>query len=80
MALPARMSTREGCQRSVTVTTKAGRRTVSRRRVALHGRCGYVVRLRFAHAPAGRLSVGARFGGDAVMRPRASHRRALRLH
>jgi hypothetical protein len=80
VALPARVSTREGCQGSVTVTATAGRRTVSRRRVALHGRCGYVVRLRYRSAPAARLRVSARFSGNAVMRARASHHRTLRLH
>jgi Ca2+-binding RTX toxin-like protein len=80
VALPAHVSTGEGCQGTVTVTARAGGRTVSRRRIALHGRCGYVVRLRYARAPAARLSVSARFGGNAVMRPRASHHRALHLH
>ena len=48
--------------------------------MALHGRCGYVVRLRYRSAPAARLRVSARFSGNAVMRARASHHRTLRLH
>jgi hypothetical protein len=80
VALPARVSAGRGCQGTVTVTAKAGKRTVSRRRVSLHGRCGYLLRLRYARRPAAELRITARFSGNAVMRGRASHRRTLRLH
>jgi Big-like domain-containing protein/hemolysin type calcium-binding protein len=80
IALPAHVSAGEGCQGTVTVTAEAGGRTVSRRHVALQGRCGYRLRLRYARRPAASLRLTARFSGNGVMHARTSHRHTLRLH
>jgi hypothetical protein len=70
---------KDGCQGTMTVTVKAGGRTVSRRHVALQGRCGYVLQVRYATRPAARLRVTAHFSGNRVTSARSSHRRTLRL-
>jgi hypothetical protein len=77
--LPARVSAKQGCHGTVTVTAKAGGRTVSRRRLSLrHHRCTFRVRLRFGSRPAAKLKLGARFGGNTVLRARSARSRTVR--
>jgi hypothetical protein len=65
------------CTGTVTVTVKAGKRTVSKRRLRLGKRCTYSVALRFGR-DYGRLRFSARYGGNAVFAARGSAARAVR--
>jgi Ca2+-binding RTX toxin-like protein len=65
------------CSGTVTVTVRAGKRTVSTRRLRLSKRCTYSVDVRYGRSY-GRLRFSARFGGNAVFTPRNSPARAVR--
>jgi hypothetical protein len=75
---PSTVAASQGCRGSVTVTAKAGKRTVKRRKVALKRNCTYRARLTFAGRPASRLRLGARFGGNAVLSARSTRSRTVR--
>lgn len=62
------------CRGTVTVVFQRGRRTVSARNTPLRPDCTYrsVVVFGDEDAPTGRLGVRARFGGNAVLKPKLS--------
>jgi hypothetical protein len=70
---PARVTSGQGCHGTVTVTAKAGGRTLARRTVGVTHKCTY--RARLGHGS--RARVTARFNGNAVLRARVSNGRAL---
>ena len=59
------------CSGSVTINVRAGRRTISSRRVGLQDDCRYGSSL-ILRRPPRRLRLTARFGGNPVFRPRSS--------
>jgi hypothetical protein len=76
---PARVTASQGCRGTVTVTARAGGRTVARRKLTLrHHRCTYRTRLRFGTRPAANLKLGARFSGNSVMFARSARSRTVR--
>jgi hypothetical protein len=72
------LSASRACRGSVTVTAKAGKRTVKRRKVALKRNCTYRTRLTFKSKPAARLTLAARFGGNSVLLARSARSRTVR--
>jgi Bacterial Ig domain/RTX calcium-binding nonapeptide repeat (4 copies) len=70
---PARVTSGQGCHGTVTVTAKAGGRTLARRKVGITHKCTY--RARLGHGSRARAT--ARFNGNAVLRAGVSKGRAL---
>ncbi|HEX6022830.1 MAG TPA: Ig-like domain-containing protein [Solirubrobacter sp.] len=67
------------CAGRVTITAKAGRRTVSSRRARLARSCDYALTVRFRTRPARRLRFTARFHGNSTTLTRTSRVRIARL-
>ncbi len=79
LALPAAVTPAQGCAGApVTVTAKAGKRTVSTRRAKLSAACTYALTISFHARPASRLRFSARFDGNTVLRPRSATGRSVR--
>ena len=82
---PYRLTTRgtvrpaTACAGRILVTIRAGRRVVSRRHVALDSRCAFTSTARFRDPRRRRVSVGATFGGNDILRPATSRRVSVRL-
>jgi Bacterial Ig domain/RTX calcium-binding nonapeptide repeat (4 copies) len=72
--LPDGVTAGQGCTGRVTVTARAGRRTVARHRLKVSHKCTFRTRI-VSRSP---LRVTARFGGNAVLRARSSPVRTLR--
>ena len=82
LTLPAAVTPAQGCRGTVTVQIKAGRTTVSTRRVALRRNCTYRSRVTFRIRQRLRprtLRRSVRFGGNAVMAARSASRQTLRI-
>jgi hypothetical protein len=82
LTLPAGVAPAQGCRGTVTVQIKAGRKTVSTRRVRLRSNCNYRSRVTFRIRQRLRprtLRRTVRFGGNAVMAPRSAPRQTLRI-
>ena len=73
------MAPSQGCSGELTITAKAGRRTVTTRRVKLSRTCEYNVTLTYRKRPASRLRVTARFAGNEVLGSKTSRTRTVRL-
>ena len=73
---PKGVSKRRGCRGRVTITVKRGKRTLRKRRAAIrHKTCRFQKRIRL-RTHARRVTVRARFGGNAVLtRAKAKPRR-----
>jgi len=82
LTLPAAVTPAQGCRGTVTVQIKAGRTTVSTRRVRLRSNCTYRSRVTFRIKRRLRprtLRRSVRFGGNAVMAARSASRQTLRI-
>ena len=82
LRLPVGVTPGQGCRGTVTVQIKAGRKTVSTRRVRLRSNCTYRSRVTFRIRQRLRprtLRRTVRFGGNAVMAARSAPRQALRI-
>ena len=83
LTLPTGISKARGCSGRVTVTTKAGSRTISSKRVRLSRTCRYSVRVSFKNAlrfgRATKLRAQATFGGNARLLRKRSARASLRV-
>ena len=82
LRLPAGVTPGQGCRGTVTVQIKAGRKTVSTRRVRLRSNCTYRSRVTFRIRQRLRprtLRRTVRFGGNAVMAARSAPRQTLRI-
>jgi hypothetical protein len=82
LTLPARVTAAQGCRGTVTVQIKAGRKTVSTRRLKLRSNCTYRSRVTFRIKRRLRqrtLKRSARFGGNAVMAAKSASRQTLRV-
>jgi hypothetical protein len=79
LSLPSPVARTQGCgDGQVTITVKAGRKTVATRHASLSRLCDYKLRIRFGHRPASRLTFRARFGGNDVMKPKSATSRTAR--
>jgi Ca2+-binding RTX toxin-like protein len=68
LTLPAPVARTQGCNNGdVTITVKAGSKTVTTRHASLSRNCEYKLKIKFAHRPATRLKFTARFTGNDVM-------------
>ena len=71
---PSGVSKKAGCRGRVTVTVKAGKKTISRRTTRLRSNCTYTNKVRFRDAKrfgtANALRFTARFQGNAALRAR----------
>jgi hypothetical protein len=76
---PPTVSPSQGCVGTVTLTVRAGRRTVTTRRAKLTRVCTYRLTLRWRSRPASRLRLTARFGGNDVLGRRTARSRTVRL-
>jgi hypothetical protein len=76
---PTTVSPSQGCTGTVTLTAKAGSKTVATRRLKLSRTCEYAVNVRFRTRPARRLRFSAKFGGNEVLTTRTSSSRTARL-
>ena len=76
---PKGVSKRRGCRGSVTITVKRGKHTLRKRKVGIrHKTCRYQKRIRLrTHAK--RVTVRARFGGNAALAPRKAKARRVRI-
>jgi Ca2+-binding RTX toxin-like protein len=73
LSLPSQVARTQGCgDGEVTVTVKAGGKTVATRHTRLSRQCEYTLRIRFAHRPATRLSFRARFGGNDILKAKSA--------
>ena len=82
LRLPAGVTPAQGCRGTVTVQIKAGRKTVSTRRVKLRSNCTYRSRVTFRIKGRLRprtLKRSVRFGGNAVMAAKRASRGTLRV-
>ncbi len=82
LTLPTAVTPAQGCRGTVTVQIKAGRKTVSTRRVKLRSDCTYRSRVTFRVKQRLRprtLRRSVRFGGNSVMAPRSAKRQTLRI-
>jgi Ca2+-binding RTX toxin-like protein len=82
LTLPAGVTPAQGCRGTVTVQFKAGRKTVSTRRVRLRSNCTYRSRVTFRIPQRLRprtLRRSVRFGGNAVLGADSARRQTLRV-
>jgi hypothetical protein len=82
LTLPTAVTPAQGCRGTVTVQIKAGRKTVSTRRVRLRSDCSYRSRVTFRIKRRLRprtLRRSVRFGGNAVMAAKSAKRQTLRI-
>ena len=82
LTLPSGVTPAQGCRGTITVQFKAGRKTVSTRRVRLRSNCTYRSRVTFRIQQRLRprtLRRSVRFGGNAVMRAKSARRQTLRV-
>ena len=83
LTLPSGISKSAGCSGTVTITTKAGNRTISSRRVRLSKSCRYSKSVSFKDAKrfgrATALRVQATYGGNARLLRKRSARVSLRV-
>jgi hypothetical protein len=79
LSIPAPVAPTQGCSGGqVTITAKAAGKTIALRHVTLSRHCEYQLRLTFAHRRGSQLRIGARFDGNAVMKPQAAPSRIAR--
>ena len=73
---PTGVTAGQGCKGKVTVTFKAGKKTISTRRVNLRKNCRYSSKVTFSIPSrlAGRLQVVVRFAGNAVLTGKSAKR------
>ena len=76
---PSTVAPSQGCSGDVTVTVKAGSRTVTTRRLKLSRVCEYDLTLVWRKRPASRLRLTARYGGNDVLASKTSRTRTIRL-
>jgi Ca2+-binding RTX toxin-like protein len=68
LTLPDPVARTQGCsQGQVTISVKAGKKTVATRRTTLSRVCEYKLRVTFSHRPGNTLKFSARFAGNDVM-------------
>jgi hypothetical protein len=79
LSLPGSVAPSEGCAGGqVTVTAKHGSKTVLSSRATLSKHCEYTVHLTLQHKVGSRLTVSAKFAGNAVMRAATAKSRTAR--
>jgi hypothetical protein len=81
LTLPAGVTPALGCNGKVTVTFKAGTRTISTRRANLRSDCSYRSKVTFRSLPRlrpSRLRVRVSFGGNAVLGTKQAARHSVR--
>jgi Ca2+-binding RTX toxin-like protein len=79
LTLPTGVTRAQGCSGKVAVTFKAGRKTISTRRVNLTKTCSYRSKVKFEIPSrlAGKLQVVVRFAGNAVLAPKSAKRASV---
>ena len=80
--LPAGVTAAAGCTGTVVVTFKAGNKKVSTRKAKVSDTCSYRSKVTFslpARVDANKLSVRAKFRGNAVLTSRASKRSSVKV-
>jgi Ca2+-binding RTX toxin-like protein len=79
LTLPTPVSRTQGCgDGQITITVKAGKKTVATRRTSISRVCEYKLRITFPHRPASTLRFTARFSGNDVMQAKAAPSRTGR--
>jgi hypothetical protein len=76
---PKGVSKRRGCRGKVTLRVRCGKHTLRKRRVAIrHKTCRFSKKLK-VRTKARKVTVRARFGGNAALRPAKAKARRVRV-
>jgi len=76
---PKGVSKRRGCRGKVTISVKRGKHTLRKRTARIrHKTCRYAKTIKL-HTKAKRVTVRARFGGNAALAPRKAKARRVRI-
>jgi Ca2+-binding RTX toxin-like protein len=81
LSLPSGVTKAVGCKGKVTVTFKAGKKTISTRRATLKKSCAYSSKVRFTlpgRLHPSKLRVAVRFGGNAVLAAKSAKRYSVK--
>jgi Ca2+-binding RTX toxin-like protein len=81
LSLPSGVTKAVGCKGKVTVTFKAGKKTISTRRATLKKSCAYSSKVKFTlpgRLHPSKLRVAVRFGGNAVLAAKSAKRYSVK--